>query len=164
MTTRLKLLALIGALLVTGNLAGCAGAVVGGAATGAAVVHDRRSAGTVLDDQVIELEAIENLNANRELLEKAHISITIVYDLFSRRVRAAMSAFACLIGLGGFSFISWQTFVLAKRYFLAPRMDETDTLGLPYSPFILLLSIGAGMMALMLIVDVVRYIAEVTRK
>lgn len=97
-------------------------------------------------------------------IEKAHISITIVYDLFSQRVRAVMSAFGCLIGLGGFSFISWQTFVLAKRYFLQPRMDETDTLGLPFSPFILLLSIGAGMMALMLIVDVVRYIAEVTRK
>ncbi|UCD29287.1 MAG: TRAP transporter small permease [Planctomycetota bacterium] len=97
-------------------------------------------------------------------IEKAHISITIMYDLFSRRVRAGMSAFACLIGLGGFSFISWQTFVLAKKYFLLPKMDETDTLGLPFSPFILLLSIGAGMMALILVVDVVRYIAEVTRK
>jgi TRAP-type C4-dicarboxylate transport system permease small subunit len=97
-------------------------------------------------------------------MEKAHISITIMYDLFSRRVRALMSTLACLIGLGGFSLICWQTFVLAKRYFLLPRGNETDTLGLPYSPFILLLSIGAGMMVLILIVDVVRYISEGTRK
>jgi TRAP-type C4-dicarboxylate transport system permease small subunit len=97
-------------------------------------------------------------------MEKAHISITIMYDLFSGRLRAVMSTLACLIGLGGFSFISWQTFLLAKKYFLLPRGDETDTLGLPYSPFILLLSIGAGMMALMLVVDIVRSIAEVTRK
>jgi TRAP-type C4-dicarboxylate transport system permease small subunit len=83
---------------------------------------------------------------------------------FSRRVQAAMSALACLIGLGGFSLISWQTFLLAKKYFLNSRMDETDTLGLPFSPFILLLSIGAGMMALMLVVDIVRSIAEVLRK
>lgn len=97
-------------------------------------------------------------------MEKAHIRITIMYDFFSQRVRAAMSVLACLIGLGGFSFMSWQTFLLAKKYFFLPRGDETDTLGIPYSPFILLLSIGAGMMALMLIVDIVRYIAEGTRK
>lgn len=97
-------------------------------------------------------------------MEKAHIRITIMFDFFSRRVRAMMSALACLIGLGGFSLMSWQTFILAKKYFLLPRGDETDTLGIPYSPFILLLSIGAGMMALMLIVDVIRYIAEGTQK
>ncbi len=97
-------------------------------------------------------------------MEKTHISITIMYDLFSRRARAALSAFACLIGLGGFFLVSWQTFLLAKKYFLLPRGDETDTLGLPYSPFILTLSIGAGMMVLILIIDVVRHIAEVTRK
>ena len=60
--------------------------------------------------------------------------------------------------------MSWQTFLLAKKYFFLPRGDETDTLGVPYSPFMLLLSIGAGMMALMLIVDVIRYIAEGIRK
>ena len=97
-------------------------------------------------------------------MEKAHISITIMYDLFSRRVRALMSTLACLIGLGGFSLICWQTFVLAKKYYFLPRGDETDTLGLPYSPFILLLSIGAGMMVLILIVDLIRYISQGTRK
>ena len=97
-------------------------------------------------------------------MEKGHISITIMEGFFSPRVRAATSALACLIGLGGFSFISWQTFLLAKKYFLLPRMDETDTLGLPFSPFILLLSIGTGMMALMLVIDVVRSIGEVLRK
>ena len=97
-------------------------------------------------------------------MEKAHISITIMEGFFSKRMRAAMSALACLIGLGGFSFLSWQTFLLAKKYFLLPRGDETDTLGLPFSPFILLLSIGTGMMALMLVVDVVRSIGEVLRK
>jgi TRAP-type C4-dicarboxylate transport system permease small subunit len=97
-------------------------------------------------------------------MEKGHISITIMEGFFSRRMQAVMSALACLIGLGGFSLISWQSFLLAKKYFLLPRGDETDTLGLPFSPFILLLSIGTGMMALMLIVDFVRSIAEVLRK
>ena len=97
-------------------------------------------------------------------MEKAHISITIMEGFFSRKVKASMGVLACLIGLGGFSLISWQSFLLAKKYFLLPRMDETDTLGLPFSPFILLLSIGTGMMVLMLVVDVIRSISEVLRK
>ncbi len=43
-------------------LNGCAGLLVGGAATGITVVHDRRSAGTVIDDQTIELKLQDALN------------------------------------------------------------------------------------------------------
>ena len=96
--------------------------------------------------------------------QKAHISITIMQGLFSRRAWAVLSAVACLIGLCGFFLISWQSFLLAKKYYLLTRGNVTDTLGLPYAPFILVLSIGAGMMTLALLVDVVRYITEVIRK
>ena len=96
--------------------------------------------------------------------EKAHISISIMKDLFSSRVQAVMSTVACFIGLGGFFLISRQTYLLAKKYFLMTRGNVTDTLGLPYAPFVLALSIGAGMVTLMLLVDMVRYIAEVIRK
>jgi osmotically-inducible protein OsmY len=57
-------------------LNGCAGAVVGGAAAGAAVVHDRRTAGTVLDDQIIELECLNRLHDNKELYEQIHVNFT----------------------------------------------------------------------------------------
>jgi TRAP-type C4-dicarboxylate transport system permease small subunit len=96
--------------------------------------------------------------------QKAHISISIMMDLFSRRVQAIMNTVACLIGLGGFLLISRQTYLLAKKYFLLTRGNVTDTLGLPYAPFIWALSLGAGMLALMLLIDIVCYIAEVTRK
>ncbi len=55
---------------------GCAPMIVAGAATGVAAVHDRRSAGTVLDDQVIEFQALGNLHADKELYRQAHISVT----------------------------------------------------------------------------------------
>jgi TRAP-type C4-dicarboxylate transport system permease small subunit len=96
--------------------------------------------------------------------EKAHISISIMYDLFPRRVQAVFSAVACLIGLCGFFLISRQTFLLAKKYFLLTRGNVTDTLELPYAPFLIVLSMGAGMVTLMLLIDVVRYIAKVIRK
>ena len=72
-TTRLLPLSL---LLVTVRLQGCAAAVVGGAATGVAVVHDRRSAGMVLDDQSIELKGVELLAARPDIEGHSNIGVT----------------------------------------------------------------------------------------
>jgi len=66
----------IALLLLSAILQGCAAAVVGGAATGAAVVHDRRSAGVVLDDQSIELQSMELLAARPEISDHSNISVT----------------------------------------------------------------------------------------
>jgi TRAP-type C4-dicarboxylate transport system permease small subunit len=96
--------------------------------------------------------------------EKAHISITVLVNRFSRRAQAIVNSLAYLVGIAGFSLLCWRMFLLAKRYFLLPRGNVTDTLELPYFPFMLILSIGAGIMALMLIVDLVRSLVEVTRK
>lgn len=57
-------------------LNGCAGIVVGGAATGVSVIHDRRSAGTVLDDQTIEIKALTRFFKNKPIHNKTHINIT----------------------------------------------------------------------------------------
>lgn len=55
------------------QLAGCAAVLVGGAATGAAVSVDRRTAGTVVGDQEIELRAYSRL---RESFPKPGFSVS----------------------------------------------------------------------------------------
>jgi len=67
---------LIAALISISFISGCATAIVGGAATGAAVVHDRRTAGTVVDDQGIELKINNAIGGNQRLNENAHINVT----------------------------------------------------------------------------------------
>jgi osmotically-inducible protein OsmY len=57
-------------------LQGCATAIVGGAATGAAVIHDRRSAGTVIDDQAIELKISSAISNDGNLAGHGHVSAT----------------------------------------------------------------------------------------
>ena len=57
-------------------LQGCATAVVTGAATGAAVVHDRRSTGAVIDDQGIEFKASNALFNNKAIYDQSHINVT----------------------------------------------------------------------------------------
>lgn len=58
------------------GLSGCAGLVIGGAATGASVVHDRRTAGTVVEDQSIELKAKTGLFKDEELRQQTHLNVT----------------------------------------------------------------------------------------
>ncbi len=69
------------ALLVAGSalamaLQGCAPVVVGGVAMGAAIVHDRRTSGTVVEDQNIEIKAYEALRSDADVHEQSHINVT----------------------------------------------------------------------------------------
>ena len=64
---------LLGLVIV---LSGCAPIVAGGAATGAAVTNDRRTTGTVIEDQSIETKAYDFLKADGALAEQTHINVT----------------------------------------------------------------------------------------
>jgi len=72
-TNYYKLLLLI---LVTLQLGGCAAVAVTGVAAGAAVAADRRTTGTVIEDQAIELKASELIYADDELHDNTHINVT----------------------------------------------------------------------------------------
>ncbi len=63
-------------VLSAGLLQGCATAVVGGAAAGASAVHDRRSVGTSIDDQTIELKLLRIFVSDAQLTAEAHIGAT----------------------------------------------------------------------------------------
>ena len=64
-------------LLVLTLLQGCAGVVVGGAATGVAVAHDRRSAGTVIDDQGTSWKVSQAIFNDQELSSPSHINVEV---------------------------------------------------------------------------------------
>ncbi|VAX10236.1 21 kDa hemolysin precursor [hydrothermal vent metagenome] len=61
---------------LTMQLFGCTAAVVGGGATGAAMVHDRRTAPTMLEDQAIEIKSFKLLLDQPEISDYSNISIT----------------------------------------------------------------------------------------
>ncbi len=48
--------------LATVLLSGCVGLLLGGTAVGVGVAHDRRTTGTVMDDQTVELKIYDALN------------------------------------------------------------------------------------------------------
>ncbi|MGB7934432.1 MAG: BON domain-containing protein [Gammaproteobacteria bacterium] len=64
-------------LIATNLLYGCAPVVIGGAAAGTAVVaNSRRSPGSVVDDETIELKARLAIIENKELNSQVHVEIT----------------------------------------------------------------------------------------
>lgn len=72
----MKVIYLIALATLIPQLFGCATAVVGGAATGAAAVHDRRTVPTMLEDQAIEIKALKLLLDHPEISKQSNISIT----------------------------------------------------------------------------------------
>jgi osmotically-inducible protein OsmY len=67
------LLWITAAPLVASLLGGCVAAVVGGAATGVVVSEDRRTVGTVTEDQGIEIKAVNRIT---DKYKDAHINAT----------------------------------------------------------------------------------------
>jgi osmotically-inducible protein OsmY len=69
---------LLGALvLVNPLLNGCVPVVlVGGAAATASVVHDRRTTGSIVEDQAIEMRIKTALRKDEEIAEQTHINVT----------------------------------------------------------------------------------------
>ena len=60
-------------------LSGCTAAVIGaGAAAGttAAVAHDRRTTGTFIEDQSIELKAAKSFYSDKEINDSSHLNVT----------------------------------------------------------------------------------------
>lgn len=65
--------------LSTLMLTACGPALIAGAAGGAKVLHDRRTTGTMVEDQAIELKAANLLRQNPQLRENARIKF-VSYD------------------------------------------------------------------------------------
>ena len=57
-------------------LYGCAAAVIGGAAGTASVAADKRTTGTVVEDQSIELKALKAFAENDDISKNAHLNVT----------------------------------------------------------------------------------------
>ncbi|MGH8245191.1 MAG: BON domain-containing protein [Gammaproteobacteria bacterium] len=71
--TFLRIILLFAAISTAG---GCAAVVVGGAAAGASAAVDRRTTGTLIEDEAIELKARKAFSADKEVSDQAHLNVT----------------------------------------------------------------------------------------
>jgi osmotically-inducible protein OsmY len=72
--TRRFLMGGVAVMAIVAALSGCAAAIVGGAVAGGMVATDRRTTAAQLEDENIELRAVNNLTAT--FGERAHLNVT----------------------------------------------------------------------------------------
>lgn len=90
------------AALAVFMLSGCAGLLVGGAAVGVSVAHDRRTAGTIVDDQNIVLNLYSALNqqlppGNRINITSYNRNVLLTGEVVSEQVRRRAESIALSI-------------------------------------------------------------------
>lgn len=69
---------LLAAVMSANLLGGCAAVVVGGAAVGASAVHERRTVGTMIDDEGVEWKIRSAINKDKTLGSQSHIEVVSV--------------------------------------------------------------------------------------
>jgi TRAP-type C4-dicarboxylate transport system permease small subunit len=97
-------------------------------------------------------------------VEKSHLRVLLIYDLFPRRVQVVLDLLAYLVCFASSGIITWQILRLAIKYQRLAIGDTTPTLGLPFAPFILVMAIGFGWLTLILIRDIYLSMKEVLKK
>ena len=96
-------------------------------------------------------------------VKKAHIRVDFLLQRFPEKVRAIVTVLANFLGFAAFSLLCWRC-VLYAQYYISATGNATDTLHIPLFPFVLVLAVGTGMLALVLLFDLVRSIAKVKSK
>lgn len=66
----------LGLVMVVACLSGCAAVVVGGGVGGGVIAQDRRTTGSLIEDQAIEWKARSALYQNAEVNEAVHVNFT----------------------------------------------------------------------------------------
>jgi len=84
---------------------------------------------------------------------KDHIVVAILSDTFPAPVKRALDRVSNALILVFFSIVSWQTFVYGKRLLVTGELSET--LKIPYFPFVFLVSIGFAVLAVTILLDLI---------
>lgn len=63
-------------IISSGLLSACVPVLIGGATTTASVVHDRRTAGSIVDDNALEVKINTIISKNTPLAEQSHVNVT----------------------------------------------------------------------------------------
>ena len=91
-------------------------------------------------------------------LVKGHIKVDLFLVHFSRRAQAITRFTTTSVALVLFGLISWQAVLTARLYHEGGRLIYT--INWPLAPFQILVSLGAVVLCLVFILDLIHYAAE----
>jgi TRAP-type C4-dicarboxylate transport system permease small subunit len=87
------------------------------------------------------------------LAERGHVAVSLVVQLFSKRLQGIIESIISVFGIILFALIAWQSILYGID---CQRAGEVSlTLQLPFYPFIYGVAFGAGVVCLILLVDLI---------
>lgn len=89
---------------------------------------------------------------------KDHIVVDILTEKFPKKVNRLLDAVNYLITTIFFAIVSWQTYVYGMRIWSSGELSET--LKLPFHPFVLTVAFSFALLTLVLIMDFFRTIMD----
>jgi TRAP-type C4-dicarboxylate transport system permease small subunit len=97
-------------------------------------------------------------------IKKRHIRVTFLFERLSPRLQAISDSLAYLIGFLAFSIICWQSSLMTRKYFLLGPEGTSFDLDIIFWPFWLTLVIGTGMLAIILLLDLLHSLIKVVQR
>jgi len=95
-------------------------------------------------------------------INKVHVTIDILVQLFPVRVRAFLESITYLLSLFLFSMTAWHLYLYAGR--VQDRNILSETLRIPFYPLIYALALGFLFFALVLLADFIKSVMGVIKK
>jgi TRAP-type C4-dicarboxylate transport system permease small subunit len=93
---------------------------------------------------------------------RGHISIEFIVSRFPPRTQAVIDSIIHLFSLSVFAVLAWQCSAHGTRLWELGQVS--DTLQMPYFPFLYLVAFGCAMMSLVLLLDFISSSARLVRK
>jgi TRAP-type C4-dicarboxylate transport system permease small subunit len=94
-------------------------------------------------------------------IKKGHIRVDLITSRLSPRGQLILDAVAYAFCLFGSALITWQTSLRGFSYLQMTRGNLTETLGIPFYPFMLILGVGFFLLAVVSLIDLIRTLVKV---
>lgn len=96
------------------------------------------------------------------LANKGHVAVSLIVQMFPKRLQGIVESFISVFGIILFGLITWQSILYGID---CQRAGEVSlTLELPFYPIIYGVALGAAVVCLVLIVDLINALSNVKNK
>jgi len=93
---------------------------------------------------------------------RGHISVEIVVSRLPQRAQGIIGSIMCLLGLGLFILLAWQSMGLARDVWVSGWVSPTEKI--PFFPFIYGIALACVPICLVLLVEFLKSLAKAVRK
>jgi TRAP-type C4-dicarboxylate transport system permease small subunit len=93
---------------------------------------------------------------------RGHISVEIVVLRLPQRAQGIIGSIMCLLGLGLFVLLAWQSLELARDLWLSGQVSPTEKI--PFFPFVYGIALACVPICLVLLVEFLKSLAKAVRK